>query len=57
MAGDVDLGVWSRMAVNESSVDADFVKETTNCKMDLLQYLERTMHGKVKPSKPVLRVQ
>jgi U3 small nucleolar RNA-associated protein 23 len=30
-------------------VDADFVKETTNCKMDLLQYLERTMHGKVKP--------
>jgi hypothetical protein len=30
-------------------VDADFVKDTTKCKMDLLAALERTFHGTVKP--------
>lgn len=30
-------------------VDAEIVKETTRCKMDLLASLERTLHGKVKP--------
>lgn len=30
-------------------VDADFVKDTTRCKMDLLAALERTFHGTVKP--------
>jgi hypothetical protein len=30
-------------------VDADFVKDTTKCKMDLLAALERTLHGTVKP--------
>jgi U3 small nucleolar RNA-associated protein 23 len=30
-------------------VDAEFVKETTKCKMDLLAALERTLHGTVKP--------
>ncbi|KAJ9156964.1 rRNA-processing protein utp23 [Coniochaeta hoffmannii] len=30
-------------------VDADFVKDTTKCKMDLQAALERTLHGTVKP--------
>lgn len=35
-------------------VDADFVKETTKCKMDLLAALERTLHGTVKPRTSLL---
>jgi U3 small nucleolar RNA-associated protein 23 len=35
-------------------VDAEFVKDTTKCKMDLQAALERTLHGTVKPCMSLL---
>lgn len=39
-------GQWT----NLSAVDADMVQDSCKFKMDLAAGLERTVHGKVKPS-------